>query len=119
MRPRQHGHTTGDGFSRILSTVRQKAFSDHGYIRQSGPVPQFPCRIRDVANMIFQGFRNLAISPQHALPALGLQFPHHGMAAFRMPGHVDDGGTHAHGFKPPDIPLVLYAHRVKEGKIIL
>lgn len=37
--------------------------------------------------MILQGFRNLAISPQHALPALGLQFPHHGMAAFRMPGH--------------------------------
>ena len=130
--------------------------------------------------MILQGFRNLAISPQHALPTLGLQFPHHGMAAFRMPGHdqgeaprlarrfcdqnflpvmraggqhyrlaafqfvqnggklrislpalrhllvkfdasrhVDNGGTHAHGFKPPDIPLVLYAHCVKEGKIIL
>ena len=80
MGPRQHGHATGDGFSRILSTVRQKAFSDHGYIRQRGPVPQFPlsyprCNKHDPSGFLESRHQSAArtASPGPPVPA-----PRHG-----------------------------------------
>ena len=97
---------------------------------------RMPGNYQGEASRLAHGLRN-----QHFLPVMRAGGQHHGLAALQLvqnggklrigflalrhllvkldaARHMDDGGAHPHGFKPPDVSLVLHAHGVQRGKII-